>query len=674
MVREARCCTILYRPHGAPLLFSVLPVDVFSHSPVPSRDTTTAVSLTDVPTPTAVGPADVLTALAGARAADPEVERARLLMLRKDAEEQAWLQNMRDERAGLEFLSHSALISVKPPASLSTFAPPVSVGQAIPLSSDTDVTTTSVVPTPAVTSSGASAPMLSGLSQFRVVAEIPPLSTLGDDSENLSASRAFLPTASSSHRRSTPRAVTAVGSSSPALMPVSRAVPVSRARTAFTPDDRARHEREDAQAVARTNRLRLRSAARSVPSDPSFFQPASAPPVPSSSSAIPAPPPMLASADERAAADSARSQLHLVQAENKRLSSLLEMVLAGELGAAQLQGVPLRTGRLPRMQKDYLRAFRLLVSSVTGSERVLAPSVGMVLELVRQSVTRQFPTLSPLLYPGTLATDTTPFASIDAMWDAFAPFHTNKTPAMAGSNYFSLPQATGSSKSRRSAPVASKSFGQGAQGSISSASKSFGSGAQGSSAADPIVLAVSAQGSSSDPFTVDYACWPATHDYWPEVYMVSTSSKTHDDPLLWTALLTQDARNQAFASCRGKCLNCGSPDHSMKTCRNGYINQSGLLNSELAHNPDAFQRWQRRMVSHRRSGNTSGSRSNRHSRGRAPFSGSQRRSSSHNASLSGPSPQSSGTALALHPLQHSAAQASASSGAIVPSTSNTGHN
>ena len=323
---------------------------------------------------------------------------------------------------------------------------------------------------------------------------------------------------------------------------------------------------------------------------------------------------------------------------------------------------------------DYLRAFRLLVSSVTGSERVLAPSVGMVLELVRQSVTRQFPTLSPLLYPGTLATDTTPFASIDAMWDAFAPFHTNKTPAMAGSNYFSLPQATGSSKSRRSAPVASKSFGQGAQGSVSSASKPFGSGAQGSSAADPIVLAVSAQGSSSDPFTVDYACWPATHDHWPEVYMVSTSFKTHDDPPLWTALLTQDARNQAFASCRGKCLNCGSPDHSMKTCPNGYINQSGLLNSELAHNPDAFKRWQRRMVSHRRSGNTSGSRSNRHSRGRAPFSGSQRRSSSHNASLSGPSPQSSGTALALHPLQHSAAQASASSGAIVPSTSNTGHN
>ncbi|CAB1099065.1 unnamed protein product [Ectocarpus sp. CCAP 1310/34] len=46
---------------------------------------------------------------------------------------------------------------------------------------------------------------------------------------------------------------------------------------------------------------------------------------------------------------------------------------------------------------DYLRAFRLLVSSVTDSERTLAPSVSMVLEIVRNSVDKQFPSLSPLL-------------------------------------------------------------------------------------------------------------------------------------------------------------------------------------------------------------------------------------------------------------------------------------
>ena len=40
---------------------------------------------------------------------------------------------------------------------------------------------------------------------------------------------------------------------------------------------------------------------------------------------------------------------------------------------------------------DYLRAFRLLVASVTGSERALAPSTSMVSEIVRQSVCKQYP-------------------------------------------------------------------------------------------------------------------------------------------------------------------------------------------------------------------------------------------------------------------------------------------
>ena len=68
---------------------------------------------------------------------------------------------------------------------------------------------------------------------------------------------------------------------------------------------------------------------------------------------------------------------------------------------------------------DYLRAFRLLASSVTGSERTLAPSVSMVLEIVRHSVCKQFPSLSPILYPGALATAVTPFASIADTWEAF---------------------------------------------------------------------------------------------------------------------------------------------------------------------------------------------------------------------------------------------------------------
>lgn len=74
---------------------------------------------------------------------------------------------------------------------------------------------------------------------------------------------------------------------------------------------------------------------------------------------------------------------------------------------------------------EYLRAFRLLVSSVTGRERTLAPSGPMVLEIVRHSVSKRFPSLAPV--PGDLATAVTPFISIADMWQAFAPLATNKT-------------------------------------------------------------------------------------------------------------------------------------------------------------------------------------------------------------------------------------------------------
>ncbi|CAN0443107.1 unnamed protein product, partial [Laminaria digitata] len=83
---------------------------------------------------------------------------------------------------------------------------------------------------------------------------------------------------------------------------------------------------------------------------------------------------------------------------------------------------------------DFFRAFRVVVSSVTGSEHVLAPSVPTVLELVRRSVMNQYPGLMPTLYPGDWATVPTPFTTIDAMWLAFRTMATNKTPAISGEN------------------------------------------------------------------------------------------------------------------------------------------------------------------------------------------------------------------------------------------------
>lgn len=94
---------------------------------------------------------------------------------------------------------------------------------------------------------------------------------------------------------------------------------------------------------------------------------------------------------------------------------------------------------------DSLPAFRLLVASVTVSEGVLAPSVAMALELVRNSVMKQYPTLSPLLYPGKFATAKSPFVSISAMWEAFSlPSLQNQHRLCRGSKICSLPKTQSS--------------------------------------------------------------------------------------------------------------------------------------------------------------------------------------------------------------------------------------
>ena len=81
---------------------------------------------------------------------------------------------------------------------------------------------------------------------------------------------------------------------------------------------------------------------------------------------------------------------------------------------------------------DFKREFRLLVSTVTGSGRVLSPRTDVVLEVVRMTVTQQFPTLMLTLYPGSKATDLRSYASLDAMWRAFSDLAPNKTPAANG--------------------------------------------------------------------------------------------------------------------------------------------------------------------------------------------------------------------------------------------------
>ncbi|CAN0225794.1 unnamed protein product, partial [Pylaiella littoralis] len=47
----------------------------------------------------------------------------------------------------------------------------------------------------------------------------------------------------------------------------------------------------------------------------------------------------------------------------------------------------------------------------------------------------------------------------------------------------------------------------------------------------------------------------------------------------------------------GQCLNCLG-EHAFKVCPESFLNRTGLLNPEIAHD-ECWVRWQRRMLSHR---------------------------------------------------------------------------
>ena len=68
---------------------------------------------------------------------------------------------------------------------------------------------------------------------------------------------------------------------------------------------------------------------------------------------------------------------------------------------------------------DFSRDFRVLVPIAAGSERVLSPGTDVVLDVVRAAANEQFRALLPALYPGSKATDTQPYASLDAIRRTF---------------------------------------------------------------------------------------------------------------------------------------------------------------------------------------------------------------------------------------------------------------
>ena len=69
---------------------------------------------------------------------------------------------------------------------------------------------------------------------------------------------------------------------------------------------------------------------------------------------------------------------------------------------------------------DFIREFRVLVPTATGSEHVLSPGTDVVLDVVRVAANEKLSALLPALNPGSKATEPRPYASSDAMWRAFS--------------------------------------------------------------------------------------------------------------------------------------------------------------------------------------------------------------------------------------------------------------
>ena len=82
----------------------------------------------------------------------------------------------------------------------------------------------------------------------------------------------------------------------------------------------------------------------------------------------------------------------------------------------------------------------MLVSAVTGSERVLSSATDAVLEGGSDGVKGAFSHTQAYVAPWFKGNGPRPFASLDAMWRAFRDFAHNKTPAVnGGETIFSPP-------------------------------------------------------------------------------------------------------------------------------------------------------------------------------------------------------------------------------------------
>ena len=119
------------------------------------------------------------------------------------------------------------------------------------------------------------------------------------------------------------------------------------------------------------------------------------------------------------------------------------------------------------------------------------------------------------------------------------------------------------------------------------------------------VLNVSQTHNRRDPFSVDYGLWPFDDDRDYDIICTATNNIVNTDLSLWTPLLSEDAHRQAYVQYRGRCCNCGSPEHSLRWCPAPFKTTFSLLNPEFGtYDPNGyvFETWKIRMRRWRQSG------------------------------------------------------------------------
>ena len=120
--------------------------------------------------------------------------------------------------------------------------------------------------------------------------------------------------------------------------------------------------------------------------------------------------------------------------------------LATAMGMSRLIGLIILRCRMVFLSLFFLRAFRVVLSGVTGSEQVPSPStMSTVLELARRGVMNQYPLGSCPRFTRENWPPCPPrlVRLILYMWSAFRVLATNKTLAISGGKYFSFSPFSG---------------------------------------------------------------------------------------------------------------------------------------------------------------------------------------------------------------------------------------